>query len=156
MTFGLFLPLSHPFSSVSPHTNFPRVDSTWDWQSAADSRTFSCCWKVGEKGERKGLSRRIRSWEHLLHPGYCGDTQGSKTKKGAAGMGGPHIKLLGEGACPACRTFLAGGRMSLSASCGKHSHRALLCSSQDSALRGKHKEIRTNPSPPFEQGIMTC
>lgn len=67
----------------------------------------------------------------------------------------PHIKLLGERAHPACRTFLAGGRMDLSASCGNCSHRALLCSSWDATLRGKAKEIRVNPSSSFAQAIMT-
>lgn len=70
-------------------------------------------------------------------------------------MGGSHVKLGVGGAHPVCRAFLAGGRMGLSASCGKRSHRALLCSSRASTLRGKVKKIRPNPSLSFEQGIMT-
>lgn len=109
-------------------------------------RNFPAAEKSEKRGERKGLSRRIRSWEHLFHPGYCGDTQGSKKK--AQQAWGAHIKLLGEGAGP---VFLARGKMGVSASCDKCSHHALLCSSQDSTLRGKVKKIRANPSPSHEQ-----
>lgn len=48
-----------------------------------------------EKG--KGLSRGIRSREHLLHLGNGGDAQGSKKKKGRAGMGGHTLMKLVEG-----------------------------------------------------------
>lgn len=48
------------------------------------------------KGERKGLSREIRSREHPLHSWNGGDRQDSKKKK--AGMGASYLSdTVGEG-----------------------------------------------------------
>lgn len=102
--FATHLLVSHPSVGVTPCAN-SQVSS---WQ-----QNFSLLLKNQEKvGGRKGLAEGFRSRKYLLHPGSGGETQGSQKKKGAVDLGShTFTKLLGKGAGPPYRAFLAGGRM---------------------------------------------
>lgn len=85
------------------------IQTPWSVLLAAEH--FPAAEKSGKRRKGKDLAEGLEAGNISFTPGNGGATQGSKKKKGTAGMGGHTLmKLLGKRAGPPCRGFLAGGR----------------------------------------------